>query len=552
MKNKIFILIISIAAIVLLSKCTKDFLDKSPQDSPTATNFFVNETSARQAVTAIIQNWSTYWLYGGGYMPTYLDICTDDAWLYGNRDNQPWRHAWTNLDFTPGYSAIGGDHMHYWWQFIYISINDASFAADYIPLSSDLTFTPEMQKKYIGVAKMMRAFAYINLTTLWGDVPLHKHLLTDAAESFVAASPKSEILQFAINDLVYATENVPNSWDGNSVGLPTKAAAAGFLAKAYLYAQKFDSAEIAAKNALDIADASGYGLMDDYAYMMAEASQPNKEFIFALEFIPNQTLNGVGAPLSNQGIVYRGVRDDPTFIQNLAIGGLGAGFGYAMPTRNLVDAFEPGDPRRKASMWLAGDYFNVIYHGPTILDKNPYTGKTTRFRDGDSVKYQNGWAPGNVNSRKMVSSVLGLSNVEKSGYDIPILRYAELYLYYAEALIENNKFNEGMIQLNKVRARPSVHMPALTATDQADARAKLRHERRIELNMEGIRIYDLLRWGIMQDIFGAGPDTHKILGMVGNDTIYKETNLVFPKNNHLPIPQEEIDLNKKLLQNTGY
>lgn len=544
MKNKIFFIIFIFAAVTLLSQCKEDvFLNKSPKDSPNAGNFFTDASSARKANVAIFDSWSGYWLYGNCYMPTYSDIGTDDAWLYGNRTNA-WRTAWSNLNIAPTYGTTLNPHFSYWWQSMYVSINAASFAIDYIPGSSDPSFTPELQKKYIGVAKMMRAFAYINLTTLWGDVPLHKTFINNVEDAYTAKSTKSDILKFAIEDLVYATENVPVTWNGADVGLPTKAAAAGFLARAYLYAKDFPNAEIAAKNALTIADACGFAMMDDYVTMMSEKSQPNKEFIFAFQFVPNET----GSPLTNQGIVYRGVRDDPTFIQNLTYG---AGFGYAVPTRNLVDAFEPGDPRRKASMWLDGDYFG-IYHGADQPYTNPVTQKSMTYHEGDTIKYQNGWSFGNVNTRKIQSSVLGLNNEEKSGYDIPVLRYAELYLYYAEALIENNKIGEGMAQLNKVRARPSVHMPALYATDQADARAKLRHERRIELNMEGIRMYDLRRWGIMEEVFGTGPDTHKILGQVGNNTIFKQTDLQFPKNNVFPIPQEELNVNTKMTQNPGY
>lgn len=543
MKNKIFLLIFSLATLVIFSRCTKDLLDKTPKDSPNSGNFFTDATSAREAVNAITGFWSDYWMYGDCYIPTYADICTDDAWLYGNRTNA-WRTAWSNLNITPTYGTSMNYHFLAWWSDWYASINAASFAVDYIPTSTDPTFTPELQKKYIGVAKMMRALAYINLTTLWGDVPLHKNYISDPSDAYVAGSPQSEILQFAIEDLTYAVENVPDAWTGDDAGLPTKAAAAGFLARAYLYAKDYTNAETAAKNALTIADDCGYGMMDDYEYMFSEASQPNKEFIFAFQYIPNQA----GTPTSNRGIVYRGVRDDPTFIKDLTFG---AGYGYAVPTRNLVDAFEPGDPRRKYSMWLAGDYFG-IYHGDDQSYTNPVTLETMIYHEGDTIKYQNGWSFGNANTKKIMSSVIGLLNVEASGYDIPILRYAELYLYYAEALIENNKISEGMAQLNKVRARPSVDMPPLTATDQADARAKLRHERRIELNMEGIRMFDLHRWGIMEDIFGAGANTHKILGQVGNDTIYKETELAFPRNNLFPIPQEELDVNHNLKQNTGY
>jgi starch-binding outer membrane protein, SusD/RagB family len=373
---------------------------------------------------------------------------------------------------------------------------------------------------------------------------LHKNFIVNVADSYVAKSPKSEILQFAIEDLKYATENIPDSWTGNDKGLPEKAAAAGLLARAYLYANDYPNAEIAAKNALDIADASGYGLMDNYTDMISE--QPNKELLFTMNFLPNDATLTV----SNRMTVTRICRDAPYFIQDEF---MGRGWGYAIPSRDLYDAFEPGDPRRKASMWAPGDFY-CIHHGTkqVYTNTNVTPNVTTTYNDGDTIFYQAGWSVSNLNTRKVVHSILGLSDVSQDGYNIPILRYAELYLYYAEALIENNKLSEGMIQINKVRARPSVNMPPLTATDQADARIKLRHERRIELNMEGIRLFDLMRWGILKDVFGEGPNTHKVLEVWGNSTIYKGTNFQSPKNNLWPIPQTEMDINKLMEQNPGY
>jgi hypothetical protein len=546
MKNKIFRIIFILATVALLTQCKENILlNQAPQDAPNQGNFFTNAASARQSVVAIVPIWSNYWFYQNCFIPTYADMLSDDAWLYGNRKNNPWRSNWTDWNITPDFGVADGSALlQFWWSTLYQGINAASFAVDNIPNSTDKGFTPELQKKYIGVAKMYRALGYIYLSTLWGDVPLHKSFISNVNDAYVAKSPKSEVLQFAIEDLIYATANIPDSWKGDDLGLPTKAAAAGFLTRAYLCEKDFPHAEAAANNALTIATTDGFAMMDDYAFMESEASQPNKEWIFAFQFIPNDA-TGL---FSNRGSVYRGVRDDPTYIQNLTYG---AGFGYAVPTRNLVDAFEKNDPRRKASMWIAGDFFG-IYHGDNKLYKNPVTKLTITYHEGDSIKYQNGWSFGNVNTRKIITDIRTLSAAEESGMDIPVLRYAELYLYYAEALIENNKIAEGMAQLNKVRARPSVNMPPLTASGQDDARKKLRHERRIELNMEGVRIFDLFRWGIMKDVFGEGPGAKKILGVVGNDTIYRQTNCQFPRNNVLPIPQLEIDVNKKMIQNPGY
>ena len=95
-------------------------------------------------------------------------------------------------------------------------------------------------------------------------------------------------------------------------------------------------------------------------------------------------------------------------------------------------------------------------------------------------------------------------------------------------------------------------MPPLTATDQADARAKLRHERRVELNFEGIRLFDLIRWGALEETFGSGLNAVPILVKLGDDNLLKNQNLSFPKNNLFPIPLEELNTNPEAKQNIGY
>lgn len=537
MKNKIISLIFLTTILLFLSNCSEDvLLDKSPQDAPNSSNFFVDASTARKADIGIITNWTSYYMYQS-QMLNVLDIMSDDSYTRLNSASRFAMFQWTFGSIGP----VADDLFTNWWLQIYSGINAANFAIDYIPKSTDPKFTPELQKPYIGVAKMMRAFAYIYLTTLWGDVPLHKNFIVNVADSYVAKSLKSEILQFAIEDLKYATDNIPNNWTGNDLGLPAKAAAAGLLARAYLCAKDYPNAEIAAKNAIDIANASGYGLMDNYGDMIA--TQPNKELIFTMNFLANDATG-----LTNRMTVTRICRDAPYFIQDEF---MGRGWGYAIPSRDLYDAFEPGDPRRKASMWAPGDFY-CIHHGATQVYTNDTTHVKYTYNDKDTIFYQKGWSMSHLNTKKVVHSILGLSNVENDGYNIPILRYAELYLYYGEALIENNKISEGMAQLNKVRARPSVKMPPLAASNQVDARTKLRNERRVELNMEGIRLFDLMRWGILKDVFGEGPNTKKVLEILGRNDVYKGTNCQFPKNNVLPIPQTEIDINKLMKQNPGY
>jgi hypothetical protein len=229
----------------------------------------------------------------------------------------------------------------------------------------------------------------------------------------------------------------------------------------------------------------------------------------------------------------------------------GDGWGYILPSRDLYDEFEPGDPRRKFSMWIPGDFYG-IYHGNPFKYTNPYTKEEFIYNEGDTIYYQKGWSPTFMNTRKLISSVSGLVSTTASGYDLPILRYADLLLIYAESLIENGKINEGVEQINKVRARPSVNMPPVSASNKMEASAKLRHERRIELNLEMQRIFDLRRWGIVEQELGAGLNSTKVLVRYGDDSMYKGTQCEFPKHLLMPIPIGELDINEFVQQNPGY
>ncbi|HYX05881.1 MAG TPA: RagB/SusD family nutrient uptake outer membrane protein [Bacteroidales bacterium] len=523
----IFLLYLLLISGYLMTGCNEDdLLTKHPLDRPNRSNFFVDASTARDAVNAIPAFWQQHYTMYNRYMNTYLDVLTDDSFV---RENEPWRTEFNRWTFNANHILINE-----WWDYIYRSINAANFAIDYIPASSDPGFTEDYQAPYLAVAKLWRAFDYLYLTSFWGDVPLHMHFTEEIEYFYIPRTNKDSVMQFIISDLKYARKYLPDRWTGPDEGLPGKAAAAGLLTRAYLYNHDFVHAETAAAEAIQIADRSGYGLMDDYEYMMSEESQPNKEFILSLGYLPDDE------NVSLEAIIERLPRDLPGPVASI----YGVGWGYALPTRNLYDAFEPNDPRRKYTMFAPGDFYG-IYSGPTKTENG------ITYNQGDSVFYQKGWSPTNLNTRKIWAPVNKTADPMKSGYDIPLLRYAELRLYYAEALAGNNKPEEAVHQLNIIRSRPSVNMPPLDAS--GDVMALVRHERRVELAMEGIRIFDLLRWDKLGDVIGEGPNPEKILIRLNDDNTYKQTNLELPKNKLFPVPQLEIDRNPLInKQNPGW
>ena len=259
-RKKILSILIVVFTMLSINNCSEDdLLNKSPKDMISTGSYFVDASSARGAVVAIFSNWNKrYTMFQRGLM--YLDLSTDDCYT---RIGDP-RGMFNTYEVDPYQSSNA--FFNEWWEYIFRSINDANFCIDYIPTSSDTKFTEEQQKPYIAAARFMRAFGYIYLTSLFGDVPLHEKFISNPDDSYKARTPVDKVYDLIIEDLIYAKQNLPEKWPADDYGLPSKAAGAGLLARAYLYDKDFPNAEIAAKEAIEIADNSGYELIRDLAH----------------------------------------------------------------------------------------------------------------------------------------------------------------------------------------------------------------------------------------------------------------------------------------------
>lgn len=182
----------------------------------------------------------------------------------------------------------------------------------------------------------------------------------------------------------------------------------------------------------------------------------------------------------------------------LYITGQGSGQGYNRPTQGVIAAYESGDLRKGVSLsetWTDG---KQVYADPYV--KKQFMTTLSTAYDGDA-----NWI---------------------------LLRYADVLLMYAEALNEQGQTDQALTYLNQTRTRAG--LTGLTSLTQADARLALEQERRVELAFEGHRWFDLVRTGRALTVMKA---TGKTLS---------ERDLLFP------IPQQQIDINPLLKQNTDY
>ncbi|MBW3545445.1 MAG: RagB/SusD family nutrient uptake outer membrane protein, partial [Bacteroidetes bacterium] len=195
------------------------------------------------------------------------------------------------------------------------------------------------------------------------------------------------------------------------------------------------------------------------------------------------------------------------------------GWGFNSPSEQLVNAYEEGDPRRDATILFRGEVTPYGEIPPETLPNERYNQKV----------YTNPTFRAAANSQK------------GQWVNIRLLRYADVVLIAAEAANELGQTDLALEYLEMIRARarggnPNV-LPEITTTNQAELRELIRHERRIELAMEHERFFDLVRWGIAEEVLHAAG----------------KTNFVAGKNELMPIPQDEIDRsNGVLTQNPGY
>ena len=292
----------------------------------------------------------------------------------------------------------------------------------------------------------------------------------------------------------------PVSYAGADVGRATKGAALALHAKAAMYQGKWSDVLAYTNEVMDL----GYSLFPDFEEMFRTTNENNSESIFEIQaaLIPGNP----GASNSQYSQV-QGVR-----------GSAGGGWGFNVPTQELVDAFETDDPRLEAT---------VIFRGETTPqgDAIPPTGDNPRYNQKSYVPFG--------------MRVTGFT--EGCQQNIRVIRYADVLLMNAEANNELGNTAAALASLEEVRARaralasdPTTALPEVTTTVQADLRQAIWHERQVELAMEFDRYFDVIRQGRGATVFGPK-------GWTAN------------KNEVWPLPQNEIDLSSGVLvQNPGY
>jgi len=493
MKNNTIRVKISIVLLFsfLLLGCD-DFLTTVPESAYSVDGFYQSESDFKYAIASVYA--AQQELFNGTNFFRMTIGRSDDTNVIETNTYMYGADTFTDTD--------GCAPLQTAWTQLYVVISRCNVILSRI---DNITFTDSNLKNYIkGEAYALRAWSYYSLGSSFGGVPLIDKELSVAETKKIPRSTQTETFTFAETDYKKAIDLLPTSWTGTNLGRVTKYAAEGGLARLYMFLSNFTSAKTYLK---DIINSGLYGMETKYENCFSDAYDNTKERVWEVQF--SGGLKGEGQNFSGSCVPegYKGPLSPFT--------GSSAAFHVSS---NLLAEYEAGDLRK---------------------DQTVITGITVNGAKADYYCFT-----------KYLHYTYIPQSTEDFAVNLPILRYTDVLMMYAECLNEAGYIADGeaFSIINAVRTRAGLKsLTSASVADQAAFRKALRHERRIEFAFEPLRWPDLVRWGIAKDVMTAFlADKDEGAGIYKMDGDYRKI---------YPIPAEEITrYNDKTImwQNPGY
>lgn len=512
MKNlKTYIFTAGLILMLLLSSCEK-FLEKFPLDSISNETFWNTENDVQMALAGCYN--TLYPFSTLGWARPYLDCLADGGFSQWGSYNWNITTICTG-DLNPSTAGLSPTIFTRYYQGIAVYNNFLKNIDKVTSIDAD------KKNEYIGEVKFLRALLYFDLVNFYGDVILYKESPASVEASKIAKSPKKEVLAFAIEDLDFAIAHLPNTtYSGHAV----KGSAMALKTRILLYEENWADA---ATHAKQIMDDGIFKMGSNYEGLFLASGQANNpEILFSTVYLgPNLSQATCHSSCGNRA-------SDIEF-------GWGS---HICPYQDLVDSYECTDGKS-------------IIESPLYDATKPWLNRDPRLKY--TIRMPNVTWPGGepagalsltgVNMQKYVDlSKAPYSYSRQSLYDEDYvhIRYADVLLMYAEAKNEANGPDASIYNaLDLIRGRTGVNMPNVDRgkyNSKELLRDYIRHERRIELALEGQRYFDLKRWHIAHIVLP------KLKTPGGVSLVFEEKHYL------LPFPQSEIDINTNLKQNSGY
>lgn len=492
--KKLYILLVT-ASVILFTNC-EDFLDPRPEGTiPTTGIDYTKSENIFLPVSAAYAQLRSYRAHVFPYIGAF-EIASDNADKGSTPEDNPPMKEIDELDYQANNSLIND-----LWTGYFDIVSSANYAIHQMPLfeaalmnASDKEYAMQSQ----GEAKFIRAYAYFNLTRLFGSVPIIDTTLTSEQLAAQTQATTQSLYDFIEKDLTEAIAVLPESYTREWTGRITRFTALALKAKVHLYQSEWDSvASITDK----IITSNRFELLPNFREVFSMEGENSKESLFEIQ---SSTLGKTTGDQTYVEYAYvQGPRGNtPSNMQ---------GWGFCTPSQNLIDFYTSrGETIRPAT--------TLLYRG-------------TKTPEGDSIKYN----VSNMvyNGKVYTPSIYNRWNFNGYGFDhnIRILRYADILLMYAEAKVRGASVTTSALTadeaVNLVRRRAGLLDVAGVTLQQ------IWDERRAELALEEDRFFDLVR-------------TDQAA------TALQSKGFVPGKHEVYPIPSAQIQLNPNLTQNPGY
>ncbi len=524
MKNiKYFVLAFVLVGTMI--SCDEDILVQKSPDELTSDNFYRDQSDAEGAVSAAysqLECATEYWSFAE--VKFVIDNYRSDLTQYGkDAANYP---NWTDIaNFT---NEFGNTQVSTYWTRHYRGVNYANQVIENVGAMTDEKIDPAIRAELVAEGQFLRAFYHLKLLLNFEEIILREKVSTSVGEAAKGLSPRKEAWDYIIADFKNASQVLPLSRESDQLGRVTKGAALAFAAKCLLFRSGEETDNKTeylneAKNLFrDVVESGNYGfaLVDNFPSMFDGTNENSSESLFELQL----------SPITAGGAYYK----FPSH-RWLRVGDLG-GWDEIRAADNLMSIMTKEGMTATDGGYDHRVVGSLVFDHPTYNDPlNPpffeYTWNTLCgwYQQGEWTNEQ---LPGvdysDVAFRKYLPAN-GEFWENQSSVNIPLLRYADVLLMYAETLNELNEPGAALSWINEVR---TVHgkMPALSGLSQQEVRDQIEFERIMEFTMEGARFFDLRRWGKLEEAMEAAGRTYFRLD----------------QHSFFPIPQSEIISNDAL------
>lgn len=456
-------------AVLSLGACKETWVDTKPNGAPTTAYFWQSEEDVNKAVAAI-------------YVPMRYESTwgRDLFWTQNASDDLIVGRVKADAENIKNFIPTGREgYLTSGWNDLYWMLNKANQVIQFAP--SAINVSDAVRNRALGEAYFIRGFSHFWIAYMYGTktqgVPFDKPENPEYEKRMPPQLPTvMDNYAQIVGDFQKAADLLPlfESYSAADRGRAHKAAAWGYMIKTLAYWAQYDASKWAQIPELaDKIKNEGHRALitgkanarENYSSVFKVANNWSSEYIWSVTSGITGGSEFPGVVLENKGW------------------GVYNGWGYFQPTEELYEEYEANDPRREVTILKFGDKFTFFGQERTFFSTNSLSG----FQIAKYMEPYTYGTNGNAGSNTYINPS---GDYPTTSLNLPLMRYAEILLFKAEALIQQGKNGEAAAPLNEVRSRAG--LAAIASPTMND----LKHERRVELACEWTdRFMDLKRWG---------------------------------------------------------